>query len=109
MNTYQKALIEEHSNLIVRTQYLHNDVYGDNSENYNKVEFANRCIQLTSMKKYEECLRARMENAGIIFEAGQYFEKVAEAINHIDTTIPSIGSDYDKDKETISKEIDCGD
>lgn len=109
MNTYQKALIEEHSNLIVRTRNLNDYVYSPASDADNKVEFANKCIQLASMKKYEECLRARMENAGIIFEAGQYFEKVAEVINHIDTTIPSIGSDYDKDKETISKEIDCGD
>lgn len=29
------------------------------------------------MKKYEEALRARFENAGIVFENGEYFERVA--------------------------------
>lgn len=77
MNNYQKALIEEHSQLVIRIKALHSDVYGDNSETYNKIEFANRCIQLASMKKYEECLRARLNNSNIIFEDDHYFEDVA--------------------------------
>ncbi len=77
MNSYQKALIEEHSNLVVRTQNLHDYIYSDASNGDNRVEFANKCIQLSSMKKYEEALRARMENAGITFENGNYFERVA--------------------------------
>ncbi len=76
MNNYQKALIEEHSQLVIRTKNLHDYIYSNNSDNDNKIEFANKCIQLTSMKKYEEALRARMENAGIIFEDGNYFERV---------------------------------
>lgn len=77
MNTCQKSLVEEHSNLVVRTQNLHNYVYSDTSNADNRVEFANKCIQLAAMKKYEEALRARMENAGITFEDGNYFERVA--------------------------------
>lgn len=77
MNNYQKALIEEHSNLVVRINVLHNNIYGPASDVDNKVEFANKCIQLAAMKKYEEALRARFENAGIVFENGEYFERVA--------------------------------
>lgn len=77
MNNYQKDLIEEHSNLVVRINVLHNNVYSSASDVDNKVEFANKCIQLAVMKKYEEALRARIENAGIVFENGEYFERVA--------------------------------
>ena len=77
MEKYQKRLIEEHSGLVVRIQKLHNWVYSDKSNVDNKIEFANKCIQLAAMKKYEEALRARFENAGIVFENGEYFEHVA--------------------------------
>lgn len=77
MENYHKRLIEEHSQLVVRIQKLHNYVYSDRSNVDNKVEFANKCIQLAAMKKYEEALRARFENAGIVFENGEYFEHVA--------------------------------
>ncbi len=77
MEKYQKKMIEEHSQLVVRIQKLHNWVYSDKSNADNKVEFANKCIQLAAMKKYEEALRARFENAGIVFENGEYFEHVA--------------------------------
>ena len=77
MNSYQKALVEEHSNLVVRIQKLHEYIYSDKSNTDNKVEFANKCIQLAAMKKYEEALRARIENIGITFENGNYFEHVA--------------------------------
>lgn len=77
MEQYQKRMIEEHSQLVVRIQKLHNYVYSDQSNTDSKVEFANKCIQLAAMKKYEEALRARFENAGIIFENGEYFEHIA--------------------------------
>ena len=77
MKDYQKRMIEEHSNLVVRIQKLHDYIYSDKSNADNKVEFANKCIQLAAMKKYEEALRARLENAGIVFENGEYFEHVA--------------------------------
>lgn len=100
MNNYQKALIEEHSNLVVRTQNLHDYVYSDASNKDNRVEFANKCIQLASMKKYEEALRARIENTGITFENGNYFERVASINPVIATVMPDAGSDYDVDEET---------
>ena len=77
MEKYQKEMIEENSGLVVRIQNLHNYVYSDQSNADNKVEFANKCIQLAAMKKYEEALRARIENAGIVFENGNYFEHIA--------------------------------
>ncbi len=77
MNSYQKALIEEHSQLVTRIQKLHNYIYSDASNNNNRIEFANKCIQLAAMKKYEEALHARLENSGIVCDNGNYFEKVA--------------------------------
>lgn len=77
MKDYQKEMIEEHSGLVVRIQKLHDYIYSDKSNADNKVEFANKCIQLAAMKKYEEALCARLENAGIVFENGEYFEHVA--------------------------------
>ena len=77
MEKYQKRMIEEHSELVIRIQKLHNWVYSDKSNADNKVGFANKCIQLAAMKKYEEALRARFENAGIVFENGEYLEHVA--------------------------------
>lgn len=77
MEQYQKEMIEEHSGLVVRIQELHNYVYSDKANVDNKVEFDNKCIQLAAMKKYEEALRARFENAGIVFQNGEYFEHVA--------------------------------
>ena len=78
MLDFVQRMVEEHSQLAVRTQALHEYIYGDKSNNDNKVEFANKCIQLSAMKKYEEALRARLENQGVFFENGQYFERVAE-------------------------------
>lgn len=77
MKDYQKRMIEEHSGLVIRIKELHNYVYSYKSNTDNKVEFANKCIQLAAMKKYEEALCARLENAGIVFENGEYFEHVA--------------------------------
>ena len=78
MLDFVQRMVEEHSQLVVRTQALHEYIYSDKSDNDNKVEFANKCIQLAAMKKYEEALRARLENQSVFFENGQYFERVAE-------------------------------
>ena len=78
MVDFIKRMVEEHSQLVVRTQALHEYIYSNKSNNDNKVEFANKCIQLAAMKKYEEALRARLENQGVFFENGQYFERVTE-------------------------------
>ena len=92
MNNYQKDLIEEHSNLVVRIKVLHNNIYSYASDVDNKVEFANKCIQLAAMKKYEEALRARIENTGIMFNNGEYLERVATIAND-----DYAGSDFDRD------------
>lgn len=70
MNDETKSLIEEHAFLIARTAELNANVYGENDDD--KAEFANKCIQLACMKKYEECLRARLENRGIMYAEGNY-------------------------------------
>ena len=86
MLDFVQRMVEEHSQLAIRIQSLHEYIYSDKSDNDNKVEFANKCIQLSAMKKYEEALRARLENQSVFFENGQYFERVAE-IKPSSTTI----------------------
>ena len=93
MLDFVKRMVEEHSQLLTRTQALHEYIYSEKSNNDNKVEFANKCIQLSYMKKYEEALRARLENQGVFFENGQYFERVAQI------TVPKDGDENPKDKE----------
>ena len=100
MKDCQKEMIEEHSELVVRIQKLHDWIYSDKSNKDDKVEFANKCIQLAAMKKYEEALRARMENVDITFENGNYFERVANITPTIIPPMPTAGSDYDVDEET---------
>lgn len=78
MKDFVKRMVEEHAQLITRTQALHDYVYGEKSDNDDKVEFANKCIQLAAMKKYEEALRARLENQNIVFDDGKYYEQIGE-------------------------------
>ena len=82
MEKFVERMVQEHSELVVRTEKLHNYIYSEKSDNDNKVEFANKCIQLAAMKKYEEALRARLENQNIYFDNGEYFEKFGE-IKHL--------------------------
>lgn len=88
MLDFVQRMVEEHSQLAVRTQALHEYINSNKSNNDNKVEFANKCIQLAAMKKYEEALRARLENQGVFFENGQYFERVAEIKATLATETP---------------------
>lgn len=76
MKNFVKRMCEEHAELVVRIQKLHGFVYSNASDKTSKVEFANMCIQLAAMKKYEEALRARLENHGVFFENGVYLERV---------------------------------
>ena len=91
MLDFVQRMIEEHSQLVVRTQNLHEYIYSDKSDKDNKIEFANKSIQLAAMKKYEEALRARLENQGVFFENGQYFERVAEIKPTLATETPEEG------------------
>lgn len=93
MVEFVKRMIDEHAELVIRIQKLHNYVYSEASDKDNKTEFANKCIQLAAMKKYEEALRARLENQGVFFENSQYFERVAQI------TVPKDEDKNPKDEE----------
>lgn len=99
MKDFVKRMIEEHSQLVVRIQALHNYVYSERSDADNKTEFANKCIQLAAMKKYEEALRARLENQGVFFEGGQYFENVARIGMPV---VPPVAPSEDDDEQVQS-------
>ena len=99
MEKHIKRMVEEHAQLVKRIEKLHNYIYSEQSDN-DKVEFANKCIQLAAMKKYEEALNARLSNAGVTFEEGSYFEKVAEIK---EVPVPECGNDYDLDKKQCEK------
>lgn len=73
---FVKRMIEEHAKLVVRINKLNAWVYGEAYQKVDPVEYANEAIQLAAMKKYEEALRARLQNQGITFENGEYFEHI---------------------------------
>ena len=89
MKDFVNRMIEEHAKLVLNTSKLHDYIYSNNSDKDDKVEFANKCIQLSAMKKYEEALRARLENQGVFYENNQYFER----IGNIKSTL---NSDFEK-------------
>ena len=72
MENYIESMIQEHKELVPRIQKLHNWVYGGAHEKVDAAEFANECIQLKAYKVAEEALRARLTNAGVIFDNGDY-------------------------------------
>lgn len=82
---YVNSMMIEHSELEKRIEQLHNYIYSKASDEDDKVEFANKCIQLAAMKKYEEALRARLENQNIVCEDGEYFAHLSKpCIQHCD-------------------------
>lgn len=90
MNTYQQNLINEHKEISIKVNALHNYIYsGESLNNDNPIEYANKCIQLRGMKMYEEALCARLTNTGVIFENGNYFEQVdaLKAPSHTDVFV----------------------
>lgn len=105
MTTYQKELIAEHNDLCHKIQKLHTCVYDSIIfEKDNKVEYANKCIQLSAMKKYEEALRCRMENVGIVCDDGEYYTKVTQDDFKTDVIAVCVcGSDYDADTNKIKE------
>ena len=104
MEVFVQRMVEEHAQLVKRIEKLHNYIYSKQSDNDDKVEFANKCIQLGAMKKYEEALYARLNNQGVTFEEGSYFEKVAEIKEDIEVPATEAGSDFDIDKESANKD-----
>lgn len=77
MKDFVKRMIEEHEVLSGNINRLDQYVYGKGVEIDDKVEFANKAIQLAAMKKYEESLRARLENQGVFCVDGRYVADVA--------------------------------
>ena len=95
MENYVKRMVEEHSQLVVRINKLDNFLYGNGGLNvhtdiknnqtqddlfHNMVEFANKAIQLRSMKTYLLALESRLNNADVFYENGEYFERVAKIV-----------------------------
>ena len=76
MEGYIERMIQEHKELVPRIQKLHNWVHGEAYKHVDATEFANECIQLKGMKIYEEALRARLTNAGVIFDNGDYLVSI---------------------------------
>lgn len=92
MKDFVNRMIDEHAKLVLNTSKLHDYIYSNNSDKDDKVEFANKCIQLSAMKKYEEALRARLENQGIFYENNQYFERIGNVKS-------TLNSDFEKLKD----------
>lgn len=91
MFDYVKRMVKEHSELVVKVAKLDEFLYGNNGINIhtdinnnktqgdllrNMTEFANKCIQLRSMKVYLNALECRLNNEGVFFENGEYLERV---------------------------------
>ncbi len=101
MNDYQRSLITEHSELLVRITRLHNYIYCENHDD-DKIEFANKAIQLAFMKKYAECLITRLSNVDVVFADGEYYLHVGGkpiSLPQVPTTEDKADSDYDKDSK----------
>ena len=82
MKDFVARMVDEHSELVERIDKLANYVY-TNGDKDDRIEFANKAIQLSAMRKYEEALRARLENQGVIFANGTYLEKVGEIPSYV--------------------------
>lgn len=103
MIDYQLSLLKEHSELVAKINALDSSM----SEAYHgahRIEYANRCIQLTAMRNYESALRARLECAGIIYDNGYYLQNITPASILPEPTIPNTGNDYDEDNKPCSNE-----
>lgn len=113
METIKNILIVEHAELVVKINNLNNYIYSPQAENDNRIEFANKCIQLSYMKKYEECLRIRLANAGIIYTDGQYIAHIGTVDNmiNISNSVNDVcncacnGSDYDLDSKKDTESV----
>lgn len=90
MKDFVNRMIEEHAKLVINTSKLHDYIYSNNSDKDDKVEFANKCIQLSAMKKYEEALRARLENQGIFYENNQYFERIGNVKSTLNSDLEKL-------------------
>lgn len=99
MESFVKRMIEEHSQLVVRINALEQFLYSENSDVVVKPQFGNMCIQLKAMRVYAEALEARLVNQNIVYEDGQYFERVADIKKTIGAFTENSECDTDKQKK----------
>lgn len=108
MNVYQNELIKEHSELSARITTLnHYFSSGAALKLDDKVEFANKLVQLKAMNSYKDALTARLVNAGIVEENGSYFERVKPVYEVVECAMPQHGNDYDEDNSSSPVEKCC--
>lgn len=67
-NNYLGRMRDEYEELSGRIERLHDYIYSNRSVNDDRVEYANKCIQLVAMKKYAEALECRIRNAETVEE-----------------------------------------
>ena len=96
MEDFVKRIVDEHKQLVVRIEKLDNFIYDEDTSNVSRADFANLCIQLSAMRQYERCLRARLANHGIAFEDNEYY-----------LIIDRVGDPNKKDKGSTD-DIDLG-
>ena len=94
MNDFVKRLIKEHADLTVKIQKLDMFMYSNDGINIhtninnnktqddlckNMTEYANKAIQLSSMRTYLKALECRMNNLDIVYDAdtNKYYQGVA--------------------------------
>lgn len=93
MKEHVERMIKEHSDLVIRIVKLNDFLYGNDGMNihtniennktqeelfHNMTEYANKCMQLMSMRNYLKALECRLNNEGIYYQDGEYLESVAK-------------------------------
>lgn len=92
MEKYGKELIKEHKELTIKFAQL----FKNFNTTKDKIEFANRSLQLNAMKNYAKALEARLMNVGIVIdENGDYYNRV-NSVNGDCCSTP-VGNDWDED------------
>lgn len=96
MEDFVKRIVDEHKQLVPRIEKLDSFIYHEDTSHVSKADFANLCMQLSAMRQYERCLRARLVNHGIGFEDNNYY-----------LIIDSVGEPNKEDKGS-DNDIDLG-
>lgn len=98
MEDFVKRMIEEHAQLNTRTikleQYLNK-----NRKTEDKIEFANKLVQLSHMKGYLKALTARLENQGVLFQDNEYKQTVARIVDDEKFDVDDEKLDVDDDEQ----------
>lgn len=95
MKEHVTRMVQEHSELVIRIEKLDNFLYGNGGLNVhtdinnnktqddlyrNMSEYANKCMQLMSMRNYLRSLECRLNNEGVYFENDEYVERVGQIV-----------------------------